>query len=114
MEHTCPRLVSLDDNSSSLIFLLCLPQELSENGILRAAILWCHGQGILCLVALDEAHFYAQNGTTFRGCICLLLDQFFQVVFSRTSGRQHPLLIVMSATMTLRLAGYAAWITTIP
>ena len=109
-----PRLDSLDGDSSSLIFLLCSPQELSENGILRAAMLRCHGRGVLRLVALDEAHLYAQHGTTFRGCIRLLLDQFFRVVFSRTSGRQHPLLLAMSATMTLRLAGYLARLTTIP
>ena len=83
-----PHLDSLDANSSSLIFLLCLPQELSENGILRAAMLRCHGRGVLRLVALDEAHLYAQHGTTFRGCIHLLLDQIFRVVFSRTSEQR--------------------------
>ena len=84
------------------------------NGILRAAILRCHERVVLRLVALDEAQLYAQHGTTFRGCIRLLLDQFFRIVFSRTSVRQHPLALAMSATMALRLCDYLGRLTTIP
>ena len=98
-----PRLDSLQGDSSSVIFLLCSPQELATNGILSAVILCCHGRGVLRLVALDEAHLYAQHGTTFCGCICLLLDQFFRVVFSCASNLQHPLVLTMSVTMILRL-----------
>ena len=51
-----PRLDSLQADFSSIIFLLCLPQDLTMNGILRAVILRCLGRGVLCLVTLDEAH----------------------------------------------------------
>ena len=84
------------------------------NGSLRAAILRCHERVVLRLVALDEAQLYAQHSTTFRGCIRLLLDQFFRVVFSRTSGRQHLLALAMSATMTFRLCDYLGRLTIIP
>ena len=114
-ETLVPRLDSLQGDSSSNIFLLCSPQELATNGSLCATLLVrSHGRGVLCLVALDGAHLYAHNSTTFCGCICFLLDQLFRVVLFRTSGCQHPLVLAMSATMTLLLYDYLARLTTIP
>lgn len=42
-----PRLDGISGDSSSLIFLLCSPQELVTNGLFRAAVLCCHTRGVL-------------------------------------------------------------------
>jgi hypothetical protein len=40
-----PRLDSINGDTNSLVFLLCLPHELVRNGLFRTAILCCHAHG---------------------------------------------------------------------
>ena len=53
------------------------------------------------MVAIDEAHLYTMHGRTFRECIRVLRDVFFETIFA--DGEWHPLFLVMTATMTLDL-----------
>ena len=58
----------------------------------------CHTQKTLHLIAIDEAHLYAQHGSTFCNDLSLLGCIFFDVVFK--IGSWHPLFLTMTATMT--------------
>ena len=60
-----------------------------------------HSWTVMQLVAIDEAHLYAQHGRSFREAMKILTTLFFAVVFK--VGIWHPLFLAMTATMTLSL-----------
>ena len=97
-----PKLDGLSPETTESIFLLCSPQYLASNRDFRDAVLRGNSRGILRLVAVDEAHLYAQHGRTFRESICVLSNLFFQPLFWG-GGDNCPLFLAMTATMTERL-----------
>ena len=92
---------AIGTQSSSTMFLLCSPQHLADDGDIRTALIECHAHRTLCMVAIDETHLYTMHGHTFRECIRVLHDVFFETIFA--DGEWHPLFWMMTATMTLDL-----------
>ena len=53
---------------------------------LKQTILDCVNQRTLRLIAIDEAHFYAQHGKLFRRELRILKSIFFSVIFNAGGG----------------------------
>jgi superfamily II DNA helicase RecQ len=73
-EKLIPKMDEFEYNLSITMFILCLPQYLAENIDFRNALLQCRDREALRLIAVNEAHIYAMQGSTFCEPICVLLD----------------------------------------
>ena len=59
------QLLSLDDDTSLSIFLFCSPQKITKDPMWSLAIEQLVARGIVCLVAVDECHLFANFGIEF-------------------------------------------------
>ena len=83
------RMREISYESSLILFLFTPPQKLTNNPPILNTLLECHACQTLRLVAIDEAHLYAQHNRTFRDEFRILARKFFPVVFK--IGSWHPL-----------------------
>ena len=65
------------------------------------ALLECHAKQMLCLVAIDKAHLYAEHGLLFQDAMGVLTTLFFTVIIM--IGEWHLLFLAMTTTMTCSL-----------
>ena len=97
-----PKMESLSADTSASLFLLCSPQYIATKKPFRDALLACNERGLLCLVAIDEAHLFAMHGRSFRESIRVLSEVFFRPLFA-SGAISRPLFLAMTATMTAHL-----------
>ena len=77
-DDVVPRMEEIDYNSHSTLYLFTSPQKLSNSQVIRNALMKAKTEQTLRLVAIDEAHLYAQHGSTFRGQLRTLGTIFFR------------------------------------
>ena len=97
-----PKLDVIEHGSSGTLMLLCSPQHLVPNKVLRDVLILCRDRRTLRLVSLDEAYLLAMHGATFRDLICFLRDDLFAILSLDQDG-YAPLLLAMTATMPASL-----------
>ena len=95
------RMNTIDYNLSSTLFIFTSPQYFTTPQAIMNALLDWHARKALHLVAIEEAHIYAQYGRSFREAMRILSTLFFTIVFK--VGLWHPSFLAMTVTMTLSL-----------
>ena len=80
-EKVVRRMDEFDTQSSSVMFLLCSPQYITNNKFFLEALLRAHERKVLRLVAINEAHLYAAHGRSFWQEIRVLKHVFFSKVY---------------------------------
>ena len=112
-DEVVPRMHSIGYDSESTLFLFTSPQKLATTPAILDALFVCHARETLRLVTIDEAHLYAQHGSTFRDELRVLTTIFFAVVF-KEGAAYHPLFLAMTATMTKPLLVKLSELTNVP
>mmetsp|Transcript_13122 Transcript_13122/g.28347 ORF Transcript_13122/g.28347 Transcript_13122/m.28347 type:complete len:292 (-) Transcript_13122:1026-1901(-) len=100
-EKLIPKMDEFEYYLSTTMFILCSPQYLTENIDFCNALLQCRDCKVLRLIAVNKAHIYAMQGSTFREPIRIVGRDFF----SKLYGKSHqilPLFLAMTATMPLK------------
>ena len=80
-----PRMHDICHNSESALFVLTSPQKLARSPAMLNTLFLCHAKQMLCLIMIDEAHLYAQHGSTFPNDLRVLGRLFFAVLFKHQS-----------------------------
>ena len=93
-----PRMDEIEYGTSSNMFLFSSPQYLVTNDIVIGTILRCRAREAFRLVAIDKAHLYAMHGRSFCDTMRILWKLLFVVLFK--VGEWHPLVLLMTATVT--------------
>ena len=101
IERIIPIMLEIGYSSNSTTFLFIFPQQLASTQVFLNASFKCHQNQTLRLVAINEVHIHAQHIRSFRESLCILTDIFFAVVFC--VGQWYPLVLAMTATMTIEL-----------
>ena len=65
IELIIPGMFGVGYNSNSIMFMFISPQQLALTPVLLDALFKCQQKKTLRLVAIDEAHIYAQHGWPF-------------------------------------------------
>ena len=86
-------------NSTATKFFFISPQYLVKHADVRNTLLKCARNGVLRSITIDEAHLWAQHGTSFRYEIRHLQKTFFQPIYS--GNGEGPLFLATSATVSL-------------
>ena len=108
-----PRMHAIGYDSKSTLFLFTSPQKLVTTPSILDALFICHARQTLRLVTIDEAHLYAQHGSTFRDELRTLTNLFFEVVF-KVGAAFHPIFLAMTATMSKTLLVKLSQLTNVP
>ena len=108
-----PRMHAIGYDSQSTLFLFTSPQKLATTPSILDALFICHARQTLRLVTIDEAHLYAQHGSTFREEMRTLTVLFFEVVFKKGAAF-HPIFLAMTATMSKTLLVKLSQLTNVP
>ena len=96
-----PRMHEIGYDSSPTMFVSISLQKLANTPTMFDALLMCHARQTLRLITIDEAHLYAQHGSTFHDVLHILGQSFFSVTFKDSSW--HSLFLAMTTTMTKQL-----------
>ena len=97
------RLKELRGGTQTTIFVFASPQFLAKyQHIRRVLVEDCKRAGTLRSVTIDEAHLFAQHGSSFRPEIRHCANHVIKPIRKRTSTDQsRPFYVLLSATMSL-------------
>ena len=72
IELIIPRMFEIGYNSNLIMFSFVSQQQFASTQVLLDALFKCHHNQTLRLVAIDEAHIYAQQGQSFHESLRVL------------------------------------------